>query len=129
MSTLTLIISLVDREILKAVLESIAQAADISACKAPYNTNDEPNQSDYSRFVLLAPWRHAQAGRADRPGHRKRPGLEARLRTVPGVSTVAERPSRTSRPAARRMSNCRTWPNAPAWRSARPPASATWRRQ
>jgi NAD(P)H dehydrogenase (quinone) len=46
------------------------------------------------------------------------PGVDARLRTVPAVS----------RPAARPTSSWPTWPSAPAWRLARLPASATWRR-
>jgi NAD(P)H dehydrogenase (quinone) len=58
------------------------------SAKAPYNTADE--LSDYSRIVLLAPRRHAQTGRTDRPGHRERAGLRRPLRTVPAVSTVAE---------------------------------------
>ena len=58
------------------------------------------------------------------------PGCQARLRTVPKVSTVCE----ATAPAipdslARRMSSRLTWWNAPAWRWVAPPGLAIWRRR
>jgi NAD(P)H dehydrogenase (quinone) len=45
------------------------------------------------------------------------PGMQARVRTVPAVSTVCE---------ATQPDNCATSKNAPVSRSVRPPALATW---
>src|SRR5437764_9266335 len=84
LSTLTLIIALVERDRLvtdfgsmdRSGIRTPGKAFDrgVSFNKAPYNTNDEPNQSDYPRIILLTSRQDAPAGRADRPGHRKRPG-------------------------------------------------------
>jgi multimeric flavodoxin WrbA len=57
------------------------------------------------------------------------PGVEARLRTVPAVSTVAEATAPDSRWRRAPMSNYQTWPNARDWRWVRPRASATWLRR
>ena len=58
------------------------------------------------------------------------PGIEARLRTVPAVSTVAEAIEPDIPGSGRALRRAaRTWPNARAWRWVRRPASATWRRR
>jgi NAD(P)H dehydrogenase (quinone) len=54
------------------------------------------------------------------------PGAEARLRTVPAISTVAEATAPSIPLDGAPMSNCSTWPNARDWPSVRPRASATW---
>lgn len=57
------------------------------------------------------------------------PGAQARLRTVPPVSTVSEATAPDIPRKARRTPNCATSRNARAWPWAAPRVSATWPRR
>jgi NAD(P)H dehydrogenase (quinone) len=80
---------LVEREILESMGEKRGAEA-ISGCKAPYNTNMNPSNPI---ILVLYYSRHGATRKlADliAQGIESVPGVDARLRTVPAVSTVTE---------------------------------------
>jgi NAD(P)H dehydrogenase (quinone) len=87
MSTLTLIISLVERDRLETVLESIGRVGGINHPIIPMMNPTNPI------ILILYYSRHGKTRKLAEliaQGVESVPGAEARLRTVPAVSTVAE---------------------------------------